>query len=359
MMNLLWLVTFIFIGFFSLAGFSSGPDVHSEQSARQKERTSDDSRFNFNIYVENDTTNIGGPGTDSNYTNGVRFSFLYAQNKEPKWARAFPWLRPYFRDHSFNFGVGLGQNIYTPEDLKRYDVVSNDRPYAGWLYLSPTLTVTHEKSIDSYELDFGMIGAESFGRDAQTGFHKLIGAKLPHGWDHQLGTELGVLFSYQHKFELLELATRESNWTYLDILPYMGYGLGNVYDGTNTGMITRIGYNIPEDFGPSRPSSFAGDSFIKTEGPAKGFLQRNFSAYAFGGMKGDIILHNIFLDGSSFQDSPRVTRIPLVGEYELGLALQIQKVGITWRTVTRSAEYFDNYKSHSFASIGLSFGQRF
>ena len=322
-------------------------------------QASDKDAINFNLYIENDTRYLGGPGTDSAYTSGVRLSFLYAQNKEPKWTHPFPWLRALFEDHPYNFGMGVAQQLYTPEDLSRTELISNDRPYAGWLYISPTLTVVHDKSVVVIELDLGVVGPYALGEKSQNGVHRYIGAQQAMGWDHQLGTEGGVELSIQNKYTFFKLDTSNEHWRYMDVLPYYGEGFGNIYIGADSGAILRMGYNLPADYGPARPSAGDGDPFIKSEGILQNSLKRHWSLYLFGGGKMDIVARNIFLDGNTFQNSPRVTKVPLVGEYEAGFFVQFKKISVTWREVTRTPEFYENFKSHTFASLELSYGQRF
>ena len=338
---------------------AEGDSLQSGQMPQPQAQDPDRDPTNFNLYIENDTRYLGGPGTDSAYTSGVRLSFLYAQNREPKWSRPFPWLRTLFDDHPYNFGMGLAQQIYTPEDLSRTDLITNDRPYAAWLYVSPILTVVREKSVVTIELDLGVVGPYALGREAQNGVHRAIGAAQAQGWDHQIGTEGGVELSIQNKFNFLKLDMPTKGWRYLDILPYYGEGIGNIYIGADTGAILRLGYNLPADYGPARPSAGNGDAFIKSEGISQNALQRHWSMYLFGGGKMDLVLRNIFLDGSTFQASQRVTKVPLVGEYEAGFFVQYKKVSLTWREVTRTPEFYENFKSHTFASLELSYGQRF
>jgi lipid A 3-O-deacylase len=336
-----------------------GDAVKSGQTVEPTSQDPDADPTNFNIYIENDTQKLGGPGADSAYTSGVRFSYLYGQNKEPKWIGPVPWLKSIFDDHPYNFGMGLAQQIYTPEDLTRTTPAVNDRPYAAWLYLSPQLTISRAKSITTYELDLGVIGPYALGREAQNGIHRNIGVALAQGWDRQLGTEAGIELSIENKFSFFKLNSPVEHWKFFDILPYYGEAFGNIFVGANAGGLLRFGYNLPADYGPSRPSAADGDAFIKTDAVPQRSAEKHWSAYLFTGAKMDLALHNIFLDGNTFQSSPRVSRVPLVGEYEAGFFVQYRKVGLTWREVSRSPEFYENYKTHTFASLGLTYGQRF
>lgn len=330
----------------------------SNQVTAPTEKTHDDSKFNFNLYVENDTKGLGGAGGDNNYTNGIRLSFLYAEHKVPHWITGFPSVSRFFKDHPFNFGAGIGQQLFTPEDLSSRDRISNDRPYAGWLYVSPVLIVKNPESVETFELDLGIVGPSALGEPTQRNVHKFIHVDEPEGWNHQLRDELGVVLSYQKKYQIWS-ARKNQQWKMFDTIPYFGWGLGNVFTGVNGGIIFRFGYNIPGDYGPVRPSSGDADSFIRTTDPTPNQKTRNWSFYTFCGAKGAGVLHNIFLDGNTFDNSPRVTRVPLVADYEAGFFVQYKNVGLTWRQVTRTPEFYERFKPHSFGSASITYGQRY
>ena len=91
-------------------------------------------------------------GTDRNYTNGVALTLVSRDLQgalRPEclprpigwYARFIGWADPEFwRDSgaqasSQNLVVRFGQSMYTPEDKTRTDLIADDRPYAGLLYL--------------------------------------------------------------------------------------------------------------------------------------------------------------------------------------------------------------------------------
>ncbi len=344
-----------------LVSILSVPFARAEDTSSKTEpptaNTKDD-RKSFNLYIENDTKKLGGPGSDSNYTNGIRFSVLYATNLEPKWAKYIPWIDNLFKEKTFNFSLGLGQQIYTPEDLTRSDAQSNDRPYAGWLYLSPSLNVIGDKTVDTYGIDFGVIGPPSFGREVQREFHRAITVGLPQGWDHQLGAEIGFVLNFQRQYRFLEVI-QKSGWKMFDTIPFFGGSLGNIYTGGGVGGLFRFGYNISSDFGPTRPSGQDNDPIVQPTIMNYSENIRSWEYYAFGGLKGSAVAHNIFLDGNSFQDSLRVTRVPFLLEYEGGVFIRFKSVGLTWSQISRTPEFYETYKPHTFASVSLSYGSRF
>ena len=128
--------------------------------------------------------------------------------------------------------------------------------------------------------------------------------------------------------------------------------MGNVLIGAHTGGLIRFGYNLPDDFGPTRPSATDGDSFVSP--PSKDSKFRK-SYYVFGGVRGNLVLRNIFLDGNSIRSSHRVTKLPFVHEWEFGTGLQIIPFVVVWSFVTRSPEFEQRKKYSSFASLNFTY----
>ena len=185
--------------------------------ARQTDRSSDicaaEDRITcrgFTVRLENDLF----VGTDQSYTNGVALLGIsrdIAETVRPeclpstvRWhASLIKWLDPGFwanADHPpgvQNVVVKFGQSMYTPADPQRVDLIDNDRPYAGLLYVGmswnrrsvdePTSTDT----LDTREITLGVIGPRSLARQAQNLVHDAIGANRFLGWDHQIQDRTG------------------------------------------------------------------------------------------------------------------------------------------------------------------------
>src|SRR5256885_15874840 len=74
--------------------------------------------------------------------------------------------------------------------------------------------------------------------------------------------------------------------------------------------IGRIGFDLPDDYGPPR---------IEPGLPGTNFFEPTaaFGWYLFAGVDGRAIARNIFLDGNTWQTSRGVEKIPLVGDLQL------------------------------------------
>ncbi len=308
----------------------------------------------FSFYIENDSRNVGGPGTDESYSNGFRFSYVYAQGRVPAWAPIFQRAKPKMREtlerSPTNFGISVAHQIFTPDDTQTTTLIEKDRPYAGYLSVGFSATLQIEDTCELLAVDVGTIGPAAMGPKIQNGFHRVLGVPDAEGWDNQLKNEPTLQLSYQRRERLYELRVRNSKNA--DVIPFAGVGLGNVLVGAHIGLIARAGVNVPDDFGPSRPSATDGDAFTA---PREEAAMKGWGLYAFGGVRGNAVAHNLFLDGNTFQSSHSVTRNTWVGEVESGFGVQYDKMSLVWRYVTRTPEFTENTRTDSFASISISY----
>jgi len=277
--------------------------------------------------------------TDRGYTNGVRLAYTTSETGTPDWvadaARAFP-LFPGRAPIRSTFA--LGQSLYTPKDIKLRDPDPRDRPYAGWLYGSAAVLADSGDRLDKLELQLGVVGPYALGEEVQNTVHGIIGSQKARGWSHQLHNEPGIILSYEHTWRGAYAATPFGMG--FDLSPYVGASLGNVLTQASVGATARLGYDLPADYGPPRirPSIQGSDFFIPTSG---------FSWYLFASIEGRVVARNIFLDGNTFEDSPHVTKNPLVGDLQVGLAIQINDVRIAYTHVYRTQEFEEQHNRFS------------
>lgn len=319
--------------------------VNTSFAAEKSDNQNDGEAFVF--YVENDSRSLGGPGSDQAYTNGLKFSYIYAENKIPNWVegatRRLNILDGKTEDTKSNLGISLGHQIYTPNNIGETEFIPKDRPYAGWLYLGLAANFKEKSVAHFFELDLGMVGPSALGQEVQNNWHTMIGKYHAQGWRHGLKDEPTLQLSYQKRHKAYQTKN-------IDILPYYGAGIGNVLLGLHAGTLIRVGNYVLDDFGPSRPSSSDGDSFIAPMNP---YQPKKPIYYAFFGFRGNLVGRSIFIDGNNFTPSHHVTRVPLVFDTELGVGAQILPFSVVWRFVTRSPEFEERKVFISFASINL------
>ncbi|NLC71351.1 MAG: lipid A deacylase LpxR family protein [Desulfuromonadaceae bacterium] len=301
------------------------------------------------VQFEND---FFGGGTDRHFTHGTAVNCL----TQPipwivKAADKLPWFasekgiidqeRPETRA-----SISVGQNIFTPEDISRTDLIEDERPYAGWLNVGLGLVANQgSRRYDKIELNIGMIGPWSFAEDVQENWHSFFNLEEPRGWDNQLKNELGINLFYEQarRFDKKSLI---SGLEY-DFIPHFGGSLGNVFTYGAAGFTVRLGPDLHEDFGPPRiRPSLPGGGFFRT--------RNGFNWYLFAGVEGRLVLHNIFLDGNTFRDSHSVDKKYLVGDLQAGLALQFHRYRISYTQIFRTKEYKTQESPDEFGSLSVS-----
>ena len=277
-------------------------------------------------------------GTDRHYTEGARISYLSKDDALPKWTGSLSDFLPSlgFEPQARKYGLELGQEIYTPEDLHAAAVVENDRPYAGWLYARASLIRRGESfassiAMETLSLDLGIVGPGSGAEITQKTLH----SKAPAGWRHQLKNEPGVDLRYDRR-RLFE--AHFDDWWRLQFIPSLAASAGNVDTHMGVGGTVRFGYNVPNEF----------------EVPA-GATPYKFGAYVFSGAEGRWVIRNIFLDGNTFRSSHHVDKEPLVGDLKLGVGLVLKRFEVILSHTFLTHEFKAQDKEDSFSSATLLF----
>lgn len=319
-------------------------DTLEDQMLRILSRVEDDKFITFN--VEND---MFGGGSDRNYTSGVRLTYFDIGAELPAYAYTLDDIVPVFRiNKTSSVYYSIGQNLYTPKDIRRRAQDLQDRPWAAYLYASAGLTTITGDTIDEMEASLGVVGPPALGKPTQRFVHKLIDSDKPQGWNNQLRTEPALMLSWQRRwpgrygFEVQGLSA--------GVEPHFGATLGNVYSYANGGLSLRLSplrgrwQDDPIRVRPAMPGTGA---FLLPQGV--------FTWHLFGGVEGRAIARNIFLDGNSFRDSYSVDKKPFVADLNAGIALTYGKTRLSYALVYRTKEFETQEESDIFGTISLGF----
>jgi hypothetical protein len=270
--------------------------------------------------------------------------------------RISPFLRLPFIDDAEKahwFSLSVAQQIFTPQDILSYDVVEDDRPYAGWLYGSAKWSQSDRKIADIIDLQVGVVGPAAHGKEVMYYFHDRFGNSRPNGWDNQLNNEPGIVLAYKHK-KRYPFEFKGSNGSRLDIIPAAGFALGNVHTYINLGTHFRYGWNMPASLGAELISP-AGENRLPAGYIAKRVKDPSrISFYFFGALEARYVYRNIFLDGNTFTDSHRVDKIPFVLDLGLGMVFRYDRFLFSYYHNIRSKEFIYQLDAHQFASLTVS-----
>ena len=344
---------FLLFALFGVLFFLPRPVYAGDEEARRS--------HTLTLYLENDL--FAFDNHDRYYTHGTKISWISRDLSAYRDIAAIPSSlhriierMPYVNDPGKQrlVSVSLGQNIYTPEDKARSDLIRDDRPYAGVTYLGLGL---HSKSpcrMDTLEFDIGIVGRHSYAEDCQIWIHNRIEALDPKGWTHQLHDEPVVNIYFERKWKALKMGNSEGLG--FDCIPHAGVAAGNAYTGMNLGGQVRLGWNIPNDFGTYliRPGS---DSSAPVDDKDPRFFRpfQRFGIHLFLAVDGNAVARNILLDGNTFRDSHGVDKRPFVANFIGGIGVIIHRFKITYSYVCRTKEFETQRDEQQFAGLSLSF----
>ena len=318
----------------------------------------------FNLYFENDLF----AETDQDYTNGIRLSLIspdldsfeqqFIDNAQVK--SLFQWLNPKLSmfhpqvpggsdgpgKSSRRVVISIGQTIYTPETINATDLLEDERPYAGWLYLGVAYHARNRNQLRTVGVNLGVVGPAAWGQETQDLIHDLRGFDKFQGWDNQLENEPGIQLVYEHKDKLVN-QTRGSALGY-DLVSHYGGSLGNIATYANAGVEVRTGWRIPDDFGTSSLRPGGDNSAPDGESrPGLGF-------HLFASTDVRLVAQDIFLDGNTFSDSHSVEKEPLVADLALGVSFVYDSFKLSFARIIRSKEFKSQQESHNYGSLSIS-----
>ncbi|MBX3455225.1 lipid A deacylase LpxR family protein [Ferrovibrio sp.] len=303
-------------------------------------------RGTLSFLLENDLfTN-----TDRHYTNGVHMSWLTAPEGQPGgtpgWAAEAARMLPLLeKSPDIRVELALGQSMYTPRDITLVNPPPEDRPYAGWLYGTLGVIADTERHLDQVQIGLGIVGPASLAEQSQKTVHEIINSREPKGWDSQLKTEPTLQFTYQRSWR--HRSKQAILGLDFDAVPHAGVNLGNALTYANSGVMLRVGHNIPVDYGPPRVQpSLPGSGYFQPTGP--------WGFYLFAGVDGRAVGRNMFLDGNTFADSRSVDKKTFVGDLQFGAALYISNVRFAYTHVVRSREFETQEQADRFGALSVS-----
>lgn len=306
----------------------------------------------LSLAVENDSLSSGA---DRNYTSGVKLAYVSPSAGVPDWLeRAGAFTRYVSGDEPDFWGVSVGQSIFTPQDIAANPAPADQHPYAGWLYMQIMIGVEDDASpeigsryLDTYELEFGMVGPSAMGRQAQRGIHKLLGAPDPQGWDSQLHDEFTFALSFDRRWKALQLLTDViPGGLEADLTPSAGATIGTLRDEARVGVVARIGQRLDSDYGPPRVRpSLAGVEHFQG-GPLAWSI--------FAGAQGRAVARDLFLDGNTFRDSASVERRTYVGDFQTGFTVSAGDWRLAYTFVWRTEEFKTQTNRQDFGALALS-----
>lgn len=327
-------------------------------------------------------------GTDRNYTNGVSLTLIShdIQGKlRPEclpvsirlYTELIKLINPEFwgdagnPTNTQNLVVKIGQSMYTPKDKTRTDLILDDRPYAGLLYMGLSWNrrkhnpQTNLEMLDTREMTLGIIGPWSLAEGSQNVVHDAIGVDKFLGWRHQLKNEPVMQLTLDRKYKDYAGVGAVIPGFSADSIRTLGFRFGNIETSVALGIEGRTGWNLPNDFGSypirtgteNRPPS-APSTYNKAETAINTIIKSQTGIHVFGTLETKLVAHDFSLDGNLFRSSHSVTRRPWIAQAAVGINIHGLLAGhsarLTVMRVYRTHEFVEQRTNQSFGSIALS-----
>ena len=262
--------------------------------------------------------------TDRDYTYGSQIETLYEiQTNE------------YISFH-------IAHQMFTPEDFDKEDAnISDERPYAGFMYLAVGKHKVCNNTLDSLTFQAGFVGPSVHMDAVQRLIHSIIGSPDPKGWHDQIKDEAILQLNYEKRvfIDLPKTIAKEEN-----LVLYAGGNFGNASTKVSGGLFYRFGWNMQKNFAPRR-IDYRGYSNIPLENSKD---KKEKDAWSFGLWgEGNYVLRDIFLDGNTFKESAHVAKKPFV--FKGGFLISYRYENFTFdylRTFSTKEFTSQNYYHH-------------
>ncbi len=169
------------------------------------------------------TDNDGIVTTDKDYSSGLFLRWSEVRNQK-------------------GFGIELGSQLWTPQDIEASTPQPNERPYAGLLYLKFNGFSQSQRKTTKLNLMLGKVGPSSMASESQLFLHEIIGSPKPNGWDYQINNDNVYQFGMEE--HVLLQRNRNDEWSV-----FARAQAGNFQPEASMGATYRIGFNLQNTFG--------------------------------------------------------------------------------------------------------------
>ncbi len=291
--------------------------------------------------------------SDRYYTNGIKFQ--YSESGSDWWATMPQFglldLLPWTEGTQKIQGAAFGQNMYVNSNINIPNPSPSDHPYSGFLYVGAAAHAVSKDRADSFAINLGIVGPESFAEQTQKIYHSIIGADNPLGWHTQLGDEPAAVLSYNHAERLFRINPLPLEDFSCDFIGSGQINAGNALtDGRIKGLF-RFGFNLPYTFDVSRIDySMASEAaWYDSSKPAP-----KWHCFMFMAATARFVAYDISLDGNTYRHSRGVDSRPIVGEFMVGISSRYDFIQADLIWTARTQDYYgQEYSPHFFWALTI------
>lgn len=292
---------------------------------------SQDFKNEFGFKSENDS--YLAQGSDRYYTNGIFINFRRAVDQMKLKAGLEKKI----------YEISVGQKIYNPISGYAPNPATQDRPFAGYLYVGGSLSwFKLDESVLKVSTEIGTVGPSSLAKDGQELLHNTVGFYELAGWENQIRDEAAINLSVQYTKLIHRLVDNAAD------ISFEGYAnAGTTYSGAGAGILLRAG-SINQLFNSSYLNASLGNN-VKTKGlvPSEIFFyakpQLNFIAY------------DATVQGSIFKNNSPVTfdAKPIVFAQQIGFNYSSQHFTVDFGVIFKTKEIESSARAHQWGAISM------
>ncbi len=273
--------------------------------------------------VDNDAFTLSDP-TNGLYTHGAKLTFRFPVILGERLAR------DEVRAPRRVYGMRLGQEIYTPEDIAIGAAEWNgrDRPYAAWAFAGAFTESYWPAEVGGQSLragiDLGCLGPCAHGEETQRTVHDALGTADANGWSAQVRGGVVVNANVEYVPRRFTTATGR-----IEVSPLVRGALGNMFINAGVGTMVRAG---------RFDSSFDARAWPTDASPLSAATSARMNeAFLFARLETRAVAHDATLQGGWRSDSPQtVTPAPILFETEWGAAYRRRQWAMSVSFATRS-----------------------
>jgi len=229
--------------------------------------------------------------------------------------------------------VTVGQSIYTPAFLFSQEPDPGDRPYAGWLSVRTAFARLDPGGSSSLGVEVGVTGKASLAGPVHRWFHRSVGVHEPMGWSNQIPFEVAFALSYEARRVVPLRLSRDGVSFHFE--PRGSLSLGTLRTGAAGGGSVLLGWNAAPslDWAGGRTNSFYAQVSV--------------------GAEAELVLRDLFLDGSTFGESQRVDKESMVRRIQTRIQIGRGGLGLEFAATRTSPEFHGQKDPHVVGRVRL------
>jgi hypothetical protein len=312
-------------------------------------------------------------GTDRDLTNAL--ALYYITPNEASWS-AVPGIPDFLGNFTDKISLiddkmavvsgafYAQQNIWTPGNISLNPPTPNDRPFAGFVGMGIDMVRQTGYRRSTFEIMPGWVGPESGAQQLQSAWHSTINYIVPKGWYYQIKNEPILQLTYRQDWRpkaLTNLDEAGSSTLGHDVMVHGLVTAGNGWDYADAGFLMRLGYHLPLDYGPARPTfgEVASMPYVPGGTPPNGedWKLDSLSVYVCAGADAQAVARDISLNGNTFANSPSVTNEIFVGQAVGGIVVQYGSIYTAFLTTftTKTFQLQEAPQWEGIATLGWRF----